>query len=132
MAPPRKKKRAPGEGHAVHLRLPADVFEWVEARANEKGWPFNRAIINTLADYPDLLRYRDFANLLEDMRIVLARYGARVTLADLSEPLLRAVDEILAAQSESELRSRLDKLRVLRSAMLKHERDGKGRDEVSP
>ena len=64
-------------------------------------------------------------DILEDMRIVLARYGSRITLADLSEPLLRAVDEVLAAQNDGELQPRLDMLRVLRTNMLKNERASK-------
>jgi hypothetical protein len=125
MAPPRKRKRTPGEGHSVHLRLPTDVFQWVESRAKEKIWPFNRVIINALADYPDLLNYRDFAYNVDEMRNVLAAYGSRITLSDLNEPLLRAVDEVLAAPSDGELKRRLDKLRVLRNAMQKQERESK-------
>jgi hypothetical protein len=125
MAPPRKKRRAPGEGHPVHLRLPADVFQFVEARAAKGPWPFNRAIINLLASIPQLETARTQEQVLQDMQIVLARYGSRVTLADLSEPLLRAVDDLLAASTSGELQARLDRLRVLRAAMLKHEQAAK-------
>ena len=59
------------------------------------------------------------------MQVVLARYGARVTSADLGEPLLRAVDDVLAANTGGELQARLDRLRVLRVDMLKHERVAK-------
>jgi hypothetical protein len=121
MAPPRKKRRASGEGHPVHLRLPADVFQFVEARAAEKQWPLNRAIINLLASIPHLETARTQEQVLQEMQIVLARYGSRVTLADLGDPILRAVDNVLAANTDGELQARLDRLRVLRSAMLKHE-----------
>jgi hypothetical protein len=125
LAPPRKKKRAPGEGHPVHLRLPTDVFEWIEERAEKEGWSLNRTIINSLAEIPALKKVRAQEDILEDMRNVLARYGSRIELADLSERLLRAVDEVLAAHNDGELRPRLDKLRVLRVAMLKNERASK-------
>jgi len=125
MAPPRKKKRAPGETHSVHLRLPSDVFEWVEAEAEKTKWPFNRVIINTLADYPDLLNYRDFAHNVGEMRNVLAAYGSRISVSEINEPLLAAIDEALAAPSDGELKRRLDRLRVLRAAMLKHEQESK-------
>jgi hypothetical protein len=125
MAPPRKKKRAPGEGHPVHLRLPTDVFQWVEKQAEKKGWPFNRVIINTLADFPDLERYRDFAYHLSDMKTVLAHYGSRITLAEFTEPMLQAIDAVLAAKTDGERQSRLDRLRVLRTAMIKTEKAAK-------
>jgi hypothetical protein len=125
VAPPRKKKRAPGEGHPVHLRLPPDVFEWVEGRAKDQRWPFNRAVINLLADIPNLERQRDQEMILEDMRNVLAAYGSRVTLAELNEPLLRALDEFLAAPAGDSKRRLEDKLRVFRNNMLKQERESK-------
>ena len=59
------------------------------------------------------------------MENILARYGSRVTLADLGEPLLRAVDDVLAAKTDGELQARLDKLRVLRTDMLKFEETAK-------
>jgi hypothetical protein len=125
MAPPRKKRRAPGEGHPVHLRLPADVFRLVEARAAKEQWPLNRVIINLLASIPHLETARTQEQVLQDMQIVLARYGSRITSADLSAPLLRAVDDVLAANTDGELQARLDRLRVLRADMLKHERAAK-------
>jgi hypothetical protein len=125
MAPPRKKKRTPSEWHSVHLRLPPDVFQWVEAQAKKEERPFNRAVIDALAAIPALEKQRTQEDILEDMRNTLARYSARVVLADLGEPLLDAVDKVLDAPSDSELKRRLDKLRVLRSAMLKNERESK-------
>jgi hypothetical protein len=127
MAPPRKKRRAPGEGHPVHLRLPTDVFRRIEAKAkDETGWPLNRVIINELAAFPDLEKQAKLGELIRDMEVVLAQYGSRITLAELSEPLLRAVDDVLAAKADGERQARLDKLRVLRTVMLKNERTPKG------
>jgi hypothetical protein len=126
MAPPRKKKRPPGEGHPIYLRLPDDVFRLIEERANEERWPLNRAVINLLASIPTLEKRPALEDILEEMSNTLARYSSRVTFADLNEPLLAALDELLAAPSDAELKRRLDKVRVLRDAMLKHERESKG------
>jgi hypothetical protein len=125
MAPPRKKHRAPGEGHPVHLRLPQDVFQRIEAKTKKTGWPFNRVIINELAGFPDLDQLAKLGERIRDMENILAKYGSRVTLADLGEPILRAVDEVLAAKTDGELQARLDKLRVLRREMVKFEQTAK-------
>jgi hypothetical protein len=105
--------------------LPTDVFRFVEARAAEKQWPLNRAIINLLASIPHLETARTQEQVLQEMQIVLARYGSRITSADLSEPLRRAVDDVLAAHTDGEQQARLDRLRVLRSEMLNRERVAK-------
>ena len=128
MAARQKKKRvipAYERGREFKLRLPPDVSERIEAKAMAEGRPQNRIIINELADYPDLLTYRDLAHNVGEMRNVLAAYGSRISLADLNEPLLRALDEFLAAP-DGDLKRRLeDKLRVLRNSMLMHERESK-------
>jgi hypothetical protein len=117
----RKKRVIPAyeRGREFKLRLPPDVSERIEEKAKAEGRPQNRIIINELADYPDLLNYRDFAYNVGEMRNVLAAYGSRISLSEINEPLLAAVDEVLAASSDGELKRRLDKLRVLRAAMLK-------------
>lgn len=117
MAPPRKKRRAPGEGHPVHLRLPTDIFKRLEAKAKDNGWPFNRVVINELADIPDLEHQRALAESVEDMRVLLARYSEELIANQLTEPLLAAVDDILDAKTEAELRMRINRLRVIRSNM---------------
>lgn len=119
MAPPRKKRRAPGEGHPVHLRLPTDIFERLEAKAKAEGRPFNRVLINELASVPYLERLRDFGEAVEDMKLVLARHSERIILADLGEPLLHAVDAVVDAKTEAEWRARSDRLRILRAEMRK-------------
>ena len=108
MAPPRKKRRAPGEDHPVHLRLPPDVMKRIDAKTAKTGWPINRVVINELAAFPDLEEQAKLGQLIRDMEIILARYGSRITLADLGEPLLRAVDDVLRAKTDSELQARLE------------------------
>jgi hypothetical protein len=130
MAPPRKKRRAPGEGHPIHLRLPADVFQRVEQRAKAQGRSFNRVIINELAAVPRLEQSDDLGGHVQRMAETLARYGARIVWHDLSDNLLNAVDEVLAAEGGA-LQAALDKLRVVRTGMLLHARsrgESGGRD----
>ncbi|MDN3274740.1 hypothetical protein QWJ07_10825 [Frankia sp. RB7] len=97
----------------------------VEAKAAKEQWPLNRAIINLLASIPNLETARAQEQVLHDTQILLARFGSRLTSDELSGPLLRAVDNVLAAKSDGELQAGLDRLRVLRADMLKHERVAK-------
>jgi hypothetical protein len=121
MAPPRKKRRLTPErpGREYKVRLPEDVAQRVEAKAKAQGWPQNRIIINELAAFPDLEQFRNIAERVREMEVLLARYGARVTWHDLSEELLNAVDAVLAAQGGA-LQAALDRLRVVRTGMLLH------------
>jgi hypothetical protein len=96
-------------------------MQLVEAKAKKEQWPINRAVINLLASVPYLESQTKLGELIRDMETILAKYGSRVTLADLGEPILRAVDEVLAAKTDGELQARLDKLRVLRREMVKFE-----------
>jgi hypothetical protein len=118
MAPPRKKRRAAGEGHPLHLRLPSDVMKLVETKAKKEQWPLNRAVINLLASIPLLEKIRDFDEVLGDLKVWNARQSARVTWLDLSEELLNAVDAVLKTQGSAR-DAAIDQLRVTRTAMLK-------------
>ena len=122
MAPPRKPPE-PGKTHPIHLRFPTDVFERIDAKAKANGIPINRVVINEVAQYPYLDRQAHLAEVVADMETILARYGSRITRTDLSERLLQAVDEILAAQTPAELEAPIDKLRIFRGAILKGERE---------
>jgi hypothetical protein len=128
MVKPRRKKAATPafeKGREFKLRLPPDVSAWVEQRAADTGHPQSRVVIDSLASLDHLETLRDFNEAVGDMRVMLARYGARITMADLSDDLLRAVDAVLAAKTDGELQARLDKLRVLRIEMLKFEKTAK-------
>jgi hypothetical protein len=78
--------------------------------------------MDELTAYPQLAGQAQFSTLLRAMENTLQHYGSRIVLADLGEQLFRAVDHALEAKSEGQLQARLDGLRVLRSAMLRHER----------
>jgi hypothetical protein len=122
LAPPRKPPE-PGQTHPIHLRFPPDVFERITAKAKAAGIPINRVVINEVAHYPWLEMQQGFGESLGDMKVTLAQYGARLTVASLSESILRAIDEIIAAPTAVERNAPLDKLKVLRAAMVKHERE---------
>jgi len=85
----------------VYLRLPTDVFERIEAKAKRAGRPFHRIVVDELSLFPHLDREARFGKLVRDMEIVLARYGSRLTVTEVNEALMRAVDEALAASCKS-------------------------------
>jgi hypothetical protein len=120
MAPPRKPAE-PGRGHPIHVRLPTDIFDRVDAKAKAEGRPMNRIIINELAAFPHLDRQAKLGDHVRDLGVLLARYGARVTQVDLGEDLLRALDAALGARTDGALQPSLDRLRVIRAAMLESE-----------
>ena len=120
--PPHRKPLKPGRTTRVYLRLPSDVLERIEAKAKREGRPFNRVLINELALFPHLDRQARLGGLVGDMEAVLARYGSRITVTELNEARLHAVDEALAAADDGELQQQLDRLRVIRCTMLVSER----------
>ncbi|MBV8108027.1 MAG: hypothetical protein JO223_26080 [Hyphomicrobiales bacterium] len=106
----------------MHLRLPTDVFERIEAKAKGLSRPFHRIIVEELSLFPHLDRQARFGELVRDMETVLARYGSRLTVTEFNETLLHAVDETLAAPTDGQLQQQLDRLRVIRRTMLECER----------
>jgi hypothetical protein len=128
MAPRRKKQTSTTpafkRGREFKVILPEDISEWIEKQAKDEGRPQSRIIINHLSRIPNLEKQAKLGTLVRDMEIILARYSSQQTMAELSEPLLRAVDDVLAAKTDGERQARLDKLRVLRSIMLKTEPSG--------
>lgn len=122
MAPPRKPPE-PGRTHPIYLRFPTDVFERIDAKAKANGIPINRVVINEVAAHPYLERQAHLSEVVRDMETILARYGSRFTTTELSESILQAVDEILAAPTPAERDAPIDKLRIFRGAMLRSKRD---------
>jgi hypothetical protein len=121
MAPPRKKRPAPGEGREYKLRLPLDIANRIEAKAKAEQRPQNRIIVNELAEIPHLERFRDLAGLVGDMQVILARHGARIMWHDLSDQLLNGVDAVLDAEGGA-LLTAVEKLRAARTSMLNEQR----------
>jgi hypothetical protein len=126
--PTRQRKRAvPAyrRGREFKVILPPDISAWIEKQARDEGKPQSRIIIDHLSRIPFLEAQTKFDKLVNAMEAILARYGSRVVLADLETHLLPALDHALAAKSDGELQARLDTLRVLRAAMLRHEQHAK-------
>jgi len=121
MAPPRKKQRtaATRPGREYKIRLPEDVADRIEQKAANEQRPQNRVIINELAAFPDLQKARDLAESVGDLKVLLAQHSARIMWLDLSVQLLSAVDGVLEAEGSNALQAAVDKLRVVRLAMLK-------------
>jgi uncharacterized Fe-S cluster-containing radical SAM superfamily protein len=119
---PRRKQQTARPGREFKLRLPDDVASRIEEKAAREQRPQNRIVINELAAFPDLEKLRNLGELVEDMRVVLAQQGARIAWNDLSDECLRAVDAVLKAQGSGALQAAIDKLRVVRTAMLAHKR----------
>jgi hypothetical protein len=132
---PRKKAAAPvpvpeaapapvpayKRGREFKVILPPDLSERIERQAQEEGRPQSRVIVNDLAAIPWLRSQAALAETVRDMQVILARYGSRLTLSDVNDELMAAIDELLAAQGDAELQARVDKVRVVRSAMKKHQ-----------
>jgi hypothetical protein len=127
MAPPRKKKHAPGEGYEVKLRIPPDVMAIVEEEARASERAFNRTIVNLLASIPHLKGEAKLAASVRQLDVLLPAMAARMTWHNLQDGLLNAVDAVLAAPANAP--APLDKLRAARAAMLIHERQMKKKGE---
>jgi hypothetical protein len=121
MAPRRKRATTTKEARDFKIRLPEDIRDRVEAKAETTGWPMNRVIINELADYPRLEKFGELADQIGHLGNLLARYGARIEWLDLSEQLLAALDAGLNAEGTAQ-QAALDKVRVLRNAMRDREK----------
>jgi hypothetical protein len=100
-------------------RSARDVGDWIDAKAKAEGRALNHVIINAMAEYPSLKRFRDFATLIGDMETVLARYGARIAAHDLADEMLNAIDAVLKAEGGSTLQAAVERMRVVSAAMLK-------------
>ena len=119
---PRRKPAEQGRTNRVHLRLPTDVFERIEAKAKGERRPFHRILVDELSLFPYLNLQARLGELVRDIETVLARYGSRLTVTEFDEALRDAVDKALAARTDGRLQQQLDRLRVIRRAMLESER----------
>ncbi len=122
MASRRKQPATPAyeRTREFKLRLPPDISERIERKAHAEGRPQNRVIINELASIPHLERQRELGDVVEDMKALLARQGARMILADLSDELLRSIKDASKANRTGnipELQAHMDKVAVILEAM---------------
>lgn len=118
MAPPRKKKRVPGQLYDFKIRFPEDIRDRIEKKARATGWPMVRIVINELAAFPEMEKRLRGVDVYRDYETLLARYSSRIIMHDLSDELLKAVDAVLATEG-GEQQAAIEKLRVERNAMLK-------------
>jgi len=125
MAPKKQATPAFKRGREFKLILSPDVSKRIEAKAKAEGRPQSRIILNELSAFPDLQKQSRLGELVDHMETTLARYSARIVATDLGDALLQAIDSVLEAKTDGELTSRIDRLRHLRAAMLKHERVAK-------
>ena len=123
----KRRKKTVAQDREFKLRLPKDVSDRLIAKAEEKGWPQNRVIINELADYPELklggrdLLAENLAHLgdyLSKLDALYVKYSARIEWQDLSDQLLAALDAALdAPEGTAQRQSALDEAKMLRTAM---------------
>jgi hypothetical protein len=132
MAPRRKKQTSTTpafkRGREFKVILPEDISEWIEKQAKDEGRPQSRIIINHLSRIPDLEEQAKLGTLVRAMEIVLARYGSRITVADLTDNLLLTLREMVKADDADnvgEVRAKVAKVRVILDLMEKHERETK-------
>jgi hypothetical protein len=130
MAPRKKQSQAlVRPGREFKLRLPEDVSERIAKKAEAERVPQNRVIISELAAHEHLQQFANFSQMVRDLEVIIARYGARIMWHDMSEELLNAVDAVLAADGRTPkdavdnprpgaLLGAVDRLRVVRNGML--------------
>jgi len=132
MAPRRKSRKIATEpadrasftgatSREYKIRLSEDVAQRIEAKAKAEGRPQNRIIVNELESFP-VQGTRGLEELRGDFEVLLARYSARISWLDLSDELLNAVDAVLKTEGGAR-EAAIDKLRVVRSAMIKSKFD---------
>jgi hypothetical protein len=118
MAPPRKRPRTPHEGVEFKLRVPDSIAKKIEARAKQEQRPMNRIVVNWLGEHERLEQFENFAELLRDLDVIVAQYGAEITRHKLTKELLAAVDTVLEGGAEKQA---IDRLRAARITMRRHE-----------
>jgi hypothetical protein len=114
----RRPQTASARSREFKLRLPEDVADRIEAKAKAEGRPQNRIIINELAAYPRLEKIGELDEHVAHLENLLLKHSARIEWQELAEQLLAAVDEVLNTQGAAQ-QVAIDKLRAVRSAMLK-------------
>jgi hypothetical protein len=105
----------------MRLRLPPDIMLDVEKEAHDTRMPLTRVVINRLGRVRPSDEQTSMASMIHHMETLLTKYGTRINSLILSENLLRAVDDALAAKP-AQLEAKLDELRIARRAMRELER----------
>ena len=98
------------------LRLPAEVADRIAAKAQAAGKPQSRVIVDELTVFGPRENLRSLNETVEDLKVMVARYSARIIAVDLKDDVMRTLREALLADDANnlgELRAKLSRLRVL-------------------
>jgi hypothetical protein len=128
MARRRKQERRDEHLVAFKVRLPLDIYERIAAKAkDETGKTMTRTIIDELAEYPRLKEADQDREDQRDLKVVLARSSAALTVYGLY-PELRKAAAAVTKTDGSPQKAALDRLRTILNLMAKHEREA---EEIS-
>jgi hypothetical protein len=120
---PQTAKTASPRLREYKVRLPADLAARVEARAKAEIRPQNRTLINLVARCFDLEESNTLEENLGHLDNMILKYSARIDWQELTEELLRYIDEALNTKGAAHDVA-MDKIRAARNAMLKHKAGG--------
>jgi hypothetical protein len=98
------------------LRLPVQVADRIAAKAQAAGKPQSRVIVDELSVFGPRENLRNLNEVVDDLRVMVARYSARIVAVDLKDDVVRMLREVLAADETNnigEVRQKLARLRVL-------------------
>jgi len=113
------------------IKLPADIGERIRAKAQREGRPLNRVITDELREYPVLKETGTLAAAVDafaeqnarlaeqthEIKITLARHGARITWLELTDEIVNAMDLVTEAL-ETETTSLPAAMDALRAVLL--------------
>ena len=101
---------------------------FVEQRAKDTGLTQNRVIINGLASLNHLEKLRDFGEVVDNLKIIVARQDARVAVDGLKDDLLRTIKQAVKAHTAGdigELQALMKTAGVILAGLEKQERVAK-------
>jgi hypothetical protein len=98
------------------LRLPSETADRIAAKAIVSGKPQSRVIVDELNAFGPQENLRGLNTAVEDLKVMIARYSARIVAVDLKDDVVRTLREALLADeldNHGEVRQKLARLRVL-------------------
>ena len=117
-----KRKAAPTKPPREYkVRLSYQIAQEIEEVADRSGVSINRVIGDRLVSFEHMGLMDSLRKVTTQLTQLFTRYGSRMTQIELSEGLMRAVDEVLSAKP-AELPAKLDKLRLVRGEIQDFER----------
>jgi hypothetical protein len=98
------------------LRLPEEIAARIAAKAAVTGKPQSRVILDELNMFGPMESLRGLNEAVDDLKVMIARYSARIVAVDLKDDVVRVLREALLADEANnigETRAKLARLRVL-------------------